>query len=252
MSLALSQSKTAIAPNLTAYFLGIGGTEPYTYAVLGGGAGGSIDSVLGIYTAPTAMGSTPQTLYDTVQVTDSLGAVATTQILIGTPLFLFCEILQQEMGLSNGRVYLWDQKIFEPNDNDLYIAVSVPSCKPFSNITKPAIIDGFADWSQAEQTVNMLATLDIDIISRGPSARDRKEEVILALNSVYAQSQQEANSFYIGKLPPGARFLNLSMIDGAAIPYRFKISVNLQYAFTKTKAVDYFDTFHDVQVTTNP
>lgn len=98
----------------------------------------------------------------------------------------------------------------------------------------------------------MLATLDIDIISRGPEARDRKEEIILALNSIYAQSQQEGNSFYIGKLPPSARFVNLSNIDGAAIPYRFRISVNLQYAFVKSKAIDYFDTFSTVQETIQP
>lgn len=252
MSLSLTQSLTAVSPNMIAFFLGIGGTEPYAYSVLPGGAGGTIDSVTGEYTAPAVMGSTPQTLYDTIEVTDSLAVTATALILVGNPLFLFCEVLQRELGLSNGRVYLWDQKIFQPADNDLYIAVSMPSCKPFSNVTKPAMVAGVPDWSQVEQSVNMLATLDLDIISRGPAARDRKEEVILALNSIYAQSQQEANSFYIGKLPPGARFVNLSMIDGAAIPYRFRISVNLQYAFTKSKAVQYFDTFSDVQVTTNP
>lgn len=252
MSLTLGQSATAVAPNLIASFFGVGGTEPYAYAVLPGGAGGTIDPASGAYTAPAAMGSTPQTLYDTIQVTDNVGATATAQILVGNALMLFCEILQQELGLTNGRVYLWDQKIMQPTDDGLYIAVSVPSCKPFSNIVKPAIVAGQADWSQAQQIANMLATLDIDVISRGPSARDRKEEIILALNSLYAQSQQEINSFYIGKLPPGARFVNLSMIDGAAIPYRFRISVNLQYAVTKTKAVPYFDTFANVQVTTNP
>lgn len=252
MSLSLTQNLTAISPGMTAYFLGIGGLEPYAYSVLPGGAGGSIDPVSGQYAAPAVMGSTPATLYDTIQVTDANNDTATAQILVGNALFLFCEVLQKEMGLSNGRVYLWDQKLFQPTDNDLYIAVSVPSCKPFSNVTKPAIVGGQPDWSQVEQSVNMLATLDIDIMSRGPAARDRKEEIILAFNSLYAQSQQEANSFYIGKLPPGARFVNLSMIDGAAIPYRFRISVNLQYAFKKTKAADYFDTFSDVQVTTNP
>ena len=247
--LALTQTLTAIAVNLTSSFLGTGGTPPYTYAVRAGGAGGTINSSSGLYTAPAQVSSDPTQLYDTIQVTDSLGAIATAQILVGTPLLLFCEILQSELGLAPGRVYLWDQKILQPTDSCLYIAVSVPSCKPFGNTNTP---DGSGSGLNSIQVAHMLATLDIDIISRGPDARDRKEEVVLALNSDYARSQQEANSFFIGKLPPGSRFLNLSQVDGAAIPYRYKISVNVQYAVTKTKAVPYFGTFQSVQVATNP
>lgn len=133
MSLSLQQTKTAVAINITSSFLGVGGTPPYVYSVLPGGAGGSIDPGTGEYTAPSVVSSDPKLAYDTIQVVDSLAAVATSQILVGTSLILFCEILQREMGLANGRVYLWDQKIFQPSDNNLYIAVSVPSCKPFSN-----------------------------------------------------------------------------------------------------------------------
>lgn len=247
MSLILAQTSTAIIPTMNAFFQASGGTPGYVYSVRQGGAGGSINSTTGEYFGRGDMGSTPQTLYDTIQVKDALGAIATAQILVGTPLFLFCEIIQKELGLANGRVYLWDQKVFQPSDNDLYVAVSVPSCKPFANN-----IEAYpSDWTAVTQTVNMLATLDIDIMSRGPAARDRKEEVILALNSFYAQSQQEINSFNIGKLPPGARFVNLSMIDGAAIPYRFRISINMQYAFSKSKPIDYFDTFQNVPIATN-
>jgi hypothetical protein len=95
----------------------------------------------------------------------------------------------------------------------------------------------------------MLAVTDIDIISKGPAARDRKEEIILAFNSNYAQQQQDANSFYIGKISTG--FLNLSDIDGAAIPYRYRISVNMQYAFQKASPVSRFDTFTKT-IYTNP
>lgn len=243
MSLSISQNYTAIAPGRTALFLADGGTPAYSYAVLPGGAGGVISSG-GRYTAPAVMGSTPSTLYDTIKATDSHGIIETARILVASPLFLFCEILQKELGLDDGRVFLWDQKIFQPTDNDLYISVSVQGCKAFANTTAPAS----SGWDAATQSVNMLAALDLDIMSRGPAARDRKEEIILALNSVYAQAQQEANSFYIGKLPAGGRFTNLSAIDGAAIPYRFRVSVNLQYAFTKTKAVPYYDTFADAAI----
>lgn len=245
MSLSLQQSATAVAVRVPASFAGIGGVEPYVYSVLPNGAGGTINASTGAYLAPSSVQADPRKNYDTVVVTDDNGDTASTQILVGTPLMLFCEVLQREMGLANGRVYLWDQKIFQPSDNDLYIAVSNPMSKPFANTTKMES-DG-----TATQSVNMMATLDIDAISRGPSARDRKEEIILAMNSIYAQQQQEINSFYIGKLPPGTRFLNLSEIDGAAIPYRFRISINIQYMVVKTKAVPYFDTFEEPTIVTN-
>lgn len=248
--LTLAQSLTAIGPGLTSSFLASGGVSPYTYSLRAGGANGGIDPGTGLYTAPPEVDSDPLTAYDYVIATDTVGATATAKILVGLPLILFCEIIQKEMSLADGRVYLWDQKIFQPSDNDLYIAVSVSSCKPFGNTLSPNA--GSTSWALPLQSVNMLATLDLDIISRGPAARDRKEEVVMAFNSIYAQAQQEANSFYIGKLPPGARFVNLSMIDGAAIPYRFKISVNMQYMVTKQKAVPFFDTFQDVPVATNP
>lgn len=248
MSLGLSQSKTALGPRLTASFLATSGSPAYVYSVRAGGAGGTINSSTGLYTAPATVNDDPEKLYDTIQVKDSLGAIATSQILVGDALLLFCEVLQRELELANGRVFLWDQKVFQPTDNGLYVAVSVQGCKPFANTIRP----GASGWDTAVQVANMLATLDVNIMSRGPAARTRKEEVILAFNSIYAQAQQEGNSFYIGKLPPGSKFLNLSVIDGAAIPYRFQISVNIQYAISKTKSVPYFDTFEDVAVTTNP
>lgn len=249
MSLSLSRSLKAVAPNITSSFLAAGGAEPYVYSVLPGGAGGSIDPDSGLYTAPAQMGSTPQTMLDTVQVTDDNGDTATATILVGTPLFLLCDIIQTFMGLSDGRVYVWDQKINQPSDSSLYVAVSMPWCKPFANNVAP---DPSTGWADAVQTVNMLAQVDIDIISRGPAARDQKELVVMALQSIYAQQQQEANSFYIGKIPPSGKFLNLSMIDGAAIPYRYKISVQMQYVVTKTATVPYIDTFEVPQITTNP
>ncbi len=249
MTLALTQTATALGPRNTASFLGVGGSEPYVYSVDIGGAGGSIDSDTGVYTAPTVIGNSPVTGFDTIRVADATPEEATATILVGNPLILFCDVIQRELGLANGRVYLWDQKIMQPSDSGLYVAVSVPMCKPFANVNRYSA--GMYD-SDSEQYVSMLARVDIDIISRGPAARDRKEEVILALNSNYAQQQQEANGFYIGKLPPHGGFLNLSEVDGAAIPYRYKISVNLQYAFQKTSAVDYFDDFASPEVDLDP
>ena len=243
MTLALTQSLTAVGAGMYSSFLANGGTPAYVYTVVPGGAGGTINSSTGLYTAPAVASSSPKTAYDTILVTDSTLATATAQILVGTPLLLFCEIIQREMGLANGRVYIWDQKILEPNDSGLYIAVSIPRCKPFANTNE--LYNGVQS-----QSINMLAWVDLDIISRGPEARDRKEEVLMSLNSVYAEQQMEANSFYIGRL--SSSFLNISLVDGAAIPYRYKITCQMQYMVNKTKSYPYFDDFEDPTIYTNP
>ena len=235
--MTLNQTLSAVAPNIASSFQAAGGTPPYSYLVRPNGAGGVIDSASGIYTAPAQVGTSPQTLYDVVQATDSVGSIAIAKILVGTPLFLLCDIIQTYLGLQPGRVYLWDQKIMQPVDSGLYVAVSVPNCRPFGNNVS------YDSDGNATNTVNMLATIDLDIISRGPAARDQKEQVLMAILSTYSQQQQEANSFFIGRLPAGARFTNLSAIDGTAIPYRYKISFNMQYAATSQQAVSYFDQF---------
>lgn len=241
MSLSLAAATLALGPNLQTYFLGSGGTPPYNYVVLAGGAGGSINATSGLYTAPAVVQAAPEMLFDIVQVVDAVSDFFNLSILVGNPLMLFCDIIQKELGLDIGQVYLWDQKIDIPTDDRLYIAIGVLSCKPFGNSIS---YDGSGSGLSAVQSVNMQATLSVDILSRGVEARDRKEEIILALQSNYAQSQQETNSFYIAKISSG--FVNLSQIDGAAIPYRFNISVNMQYSVRKTQAVPYYDTFTDV------
>lgn len=252
MSMTLTGTKTALGPNLTASFLAVGGTGAVTYSVRLGGAGGSINAVTGLYTAPTVAPADPVKASDVIIAVDSLGAKAQASILVGSPLLLFCEIIEREMGLARGRVWIWDQKVFQPTDASLYIAVVGVRFKPFANRIGPAIVNGNPDWSQSEQSINVMATLDVNVISRSTEALLRKEEVLLALNSAYSNFQQDANSIAIGRLPAGSQFIDISQVDGAAIPYRFKISVNMQYAVTKQKPVDYFDTFDSVSVTANP
>lgn len=248
MTLSIIQTYSACGPGLNVSFSGVGGTEPYTYSIISSptAAGGTINSSSGIYTSPSSVPASVNNAYDVIQVADSLSNIATSQILIASPLFLFCDILQTSLGLPNGRVYTWDQKLIEPKDYNLYIAVSVMNSKPFGNTN---YFNG--ETNQTIQSINMLDNLQIDLISRGPAARDNRANILMALNSTYAEQQQEFNSFYIGKLPYGGNFNNLSQIDGAAIPYRFQIQVTLQYFVQLVQSVNYYDTFNQPTVIIN-
>lgn len=246
----LTQNYSAVVPGVGfVQFVAINGTEPYTYQVVPGGAGGSIDVDSGSYMAPPVMTAYPATkLYDTIIATDAMSVTATARILIATPLFLVMDIIQNQLGLANDHCFIWNQKVFQPTDSDLYVIGTIQSCTPFGNVNATSISDG----SQVKQFVAMYAKLDLDIISRGPAARDQKEFVVMALNSIYSQQQQEANGFYIAKLPVSSGFLNLSQIDGAAIPYRYKISYAIQYQTSLIQSVPFYDTFEAPEIYTSP
>lgn len=251
MSLVLRSNASALAVGRRTSLQGSGGVEPYVYSVQPGGAGGSINASSGIYTAPLEMSDDPAKATDTVIVTDADDVTAEYSVLVTDPLGLVCDIIQNQMGLDDGRVYLWDQKIFEPTDSGIFIAVGVLKTKPFANNMEPVPSGG---GMTAIGSINTMATLTIDVISRSYEAVRRKDEILLALGSLYSQSQQEANSFSIGRLPAAGQFVNLSNVDGAAIPYRFQIAVNVQYFVTIQKNADYFDDFNNppTPITTEP
>lgn len=228
MSLSLISNGTSLAPNGMIPFAGTGGIPPYVYSVVPGGVGGSINATSGVYVAPAETG------FDTIRVVDSILATATTVIGIQNVLEMVCNIIQTGLGLPNGRIWLWNQKVNIPIDEKLYITVGVEASKVFGN-------DITYLGSTAVVSCNVCDTLSIDAMSRGPIARDQLNRIVLSFNSAYAEQQMELNSFRI--FPVSTPFLNISGIDGAAIPYRFRNTVKVQYFVTSVDSVQYFSTF---------
>ena len=62
----------------------------------------------------------------------------------------------------------------------------------------------------------------------------------MAINSVYAQQIQEANSFKIARL---SAIDDLSALEGAAMLYRFEISLVVFAWYRKSKSVEFYDEF---------
>jgi len=232
MSLSILQTVHALRPGTQIPFGATGGSTPYTWSISTNNSGGVINSSTGEYTAGPDIG------VDIITVTDNVAATANFTIQVCTPLMLVCDIIQTAAGLSQGQVWLWDQKINIPIDSQLYVAVAAIASKPFGSTTAYV---GTEDSFQAVQSINVLDTVSIDILSRGPAARDNKELILLALHSPYAESQMELNSFFVA--PLSTNFVNLSEIDGSAIPYRYNISVSLQYFVTNVSNPPYYDTF---------
>ena len=249
MSLTILQNHSVIAGGVSTSFKASGGISPYTYSVISGGAGGSIDSITGLYTAPE-VNPDSRKKSDTVLVTDSTPVTpitGTAKISVVQPLSIFCDIIAKGLGLANDQVYLWDQKVNIPTDSRLYIAVGVGATKIFGN-TVSEVDDGNGNLVES-QTLNVQSMISIDIVSRGPEARDRREEVIFALGNTYSKQQQETNSLRIARVAQS--FINLSSEEGAGIPYRFNFSVALQYSKKKVGAISSYNTFPEFEILVN-
>lgn len=162
------------------------------------------------------------------------------------PLEAICDILQSEMALQTGQVYFYNSKIQPIIDDRLYVAVGMGAIRPFSNISKMVpVVGGFTE----ELTVNAWAEVTIDLLSKSEVAMDVKESVIMALGSNYAKQVQEAQGMLIARI--STSFANLSELEGSTIPYRFQITVPIQYKTTKTKPIPFYDTFPAYEIKTN-
>lgn len=229
----------ALAPTYNTYILATGGTGPYIYSIVSGG--GSVNATTGLFTAPNAPAKV------ILKAVDSLAVEATVTIEVMTPIKLFADVIKTFMGLADDQVYLYNQKFKIPPDDRLYIAIKYPEAKPYANNTK---YDGSGAGLVAQQTTHFNATIMVDIMSKSTAALERKEEVVLALTSDYSKRQQQLNAFAIARMPQ--RVVALNELEGDAIPYRFNLSVGLQYAFRKLSNTAYIDNFQAVQVRVDP
>src|SRR5690348_1212645 len=113
------------------------------------------------------------------------------------PALIVCDILQSELGLTGDQVMMSNQKFEIPLDG-LFISVSYvgPSKILASN---DAWEDAGAAGLNEIQSLTMTHMIQIDIMSFDNSARMRKEEIQMALHSLFSESLQEQYQMHIAK-----------------------------------------------------
>jgi hypothetical protein len=152
-------------------------------------------------------------------------------------------ILAHEMDLANGQIMLTNERYNIPETEGLYMAVSYLSAKPIGNVDV-SISNGAGptDGMTEKQSVTMFYQVQIDLMSFDSSARTRKEEVFMALRSLYAEAQMELNTMQIAAQPVG--FTDISSLEETKYLNRYAVTVNVTALVTKQKAVtDYYNTF---------
>lgn len=151
------------------------------------------------------------------------------------PDLIVCDIIQNQLGLDSQHIWAYDENIEAPKDSGIYVVVSTGTQKTIgvSSIYNPST-------QQETQSISVAQELFIDITSKDRTALQRKEEVLMALGSVYSEQSQETNGV---KITRGSNPLDLSFIEAASALHRYRISCFIFYVKTKTVAVSYFDQF---------
>lgn len=154
------------------------------------------------------------------------------------PIKIIASIIKEVMALEDGQIFIYNQNFKLPSVSGLFIVIQQTSSQNFASNNNFVPTEAGADENMAILTREEYA---INILSKDESARQRKEEIILALNSNYSQNQQGLYQFQIGRISNG--FTNVSELEGANVINRFVINIALKAHYSKSIATDYYDTF---------
>ncbi len=144
-------------------------------------------------------------------------------------------ILVNQMDLGKERVNVYDEKWKIPPDEELFIVLEYRSGKCIANRNT------FVGEDETEvQDVNMLEHITVGVFSRNRSATQRKEEVLMAILSSFAQGLQEKYAFKIARIGP---IDDLSALEGTAMLKRYDIDLSVFAWYTKTINPDYFTSY---------
>lgn len=149
------------------------------------------------------------------------------------------DIIRTEMGLKQQNIWIHSQnRKIPPQSQELYVTVG---CVDFLPISSKSTYDYTKDTEV--QTVYGRASVQIDILSRSLEARQRRAELLMALNSFYSKEVQDKKQFRIFELPQ--RFINTSSLEGGSEINKFSLIIRAMISQDKVKDTDYYDKFNE-------
>lgn len=159
---------------------------------------------------------------------------------------LICGLIQDFMGLDNKHIYIYNQKWIIPNDKKICVVVGCSNVKPIASCKEYKEENGaFKECF----FVNNIAEITINIFSYDMEATNRKDEILMALNSDTAKNLQAQYGFSIGTLQ--LNFNQNDEKDGTKILNRFVLDFNLIYQSKKEVITSYYNDYNDIFLITN-
>lgn len=161
-------------------------------------------------------------------------------------------IIQQEMELDIKNVFIMDQTVKIPADDQLRVTVGLsdaPSIMSNNTYMESYELPGQPGVFQQTEVnrVQMRENMQIDIFGRTNKAITRRWEILAALASIYSKQQQEAEQFKIARL--STSFTNTSSAEGGSQLNRFTLIVPCLVWYKKVKPLApngglYYDDFN--------
>ncbi len=161
-----------------------------------------------------------------------------------TTLDLLRTILINQMPMREDRVNIYDEKWKIPPDEEMFITLEYRNSKAISN--RNTFVSG--STPSEVQDVNMLENITIGIFSRNRSAMQRKEEVLMAVMSSYAQSLQEAYAFKVSRI---GSIEDLSALEATAMLKRYDVNLTVYAWYQKVVTPGYIAPPFSVKVIAN-
>lgn len=157
-------------------------------------------------------------------------------------LSLIRTIMIEELCLDPNQIVIYNQKFIIPKTEGMFLYVE-PKSPPIPISSRNQLVN--TDYgANEEQDSNWLEEISIGIYSRDTEALYRKEEVAMALHSIFSQQVQEKNSFKIFR---NVNIIPINEIEGAARLYRFDVECRVQSWYSKIKVAEFFDS-NEVQI----
>ena len=152
---------------------------------------------------------------------------------------IIVDILTHELELNPNNIWIYSQNRKLPtNGTELYCSVGCTMSK---------VISAKSIFNPDEQTEDMevieRCSVQIDLMSIAPNneARDRRQEVIMALNSFYAQRLMEQYQVRIFEIPSSVA--NTGTTYGGSEVNRYSCVFRCFIATRKSKESDYYTYF---------
>lgn len=154
------------------------------------------------------------------------------------------DILIQELSLDPQNIWIRNQNVTIPEDEEVYFSVGMVDAQVISNTNQ--IVDSVDGMDEIQQ-VQIRENVQIDIFSRGTEPLTQRWAIVAAMVSVFSRQQQELEQFRIFSIP--TNFVNTSSAEGGSEINRFSITIPCFVWYRNDQAIptegggDFYDTF---------
>lgn len=147
------------------------------------------------------------------------------------------QIIDRFLKMPPGRVFAYNGTQDLPQDNELFIVLSFMQRNPYANNSRQVPTE---TGMKEILTVNVAEDILISLMSRNTSARDRVQEVSMALKNYLSQYYQEKNRIHISTT---GEVQDSSFLEATARLNRFDVTCRVIRAYEKVIDIDYYDKF---------